>query len=213
MADFQLRNFYTIASLVREHDIPCEWEEMEAGGCRAYFSQDYFDQVKREVADLQARRPDLGALVRLVADRTELATKLRIPNAVGALVQTHAAKLSPYKLISWILETLIKTKSGLNLQTGTPVLSLSHALDPTSSSPTKTKWTAHTSRGTVSAPHVLLATNAYTSHLLPQFCSLIVPVRGEMSALVPSQALLSEPLSHTYSFYRSVGKAEYKTTT
>ena len=35
------------------------------------------------------------------------------------------------------------------------------------------------------APRVLLATNAYTSHLLPQFSDLIVPVRGQVSALKP----------------------------
>lgn len=98
---------------------------MKGGGYHAYFSQGYFDEAKKEVAHLLKNYPDLGALVRATSDRTEL-RNLRLPNAVGAVIQTHAAKLSPYKLISWILESLIK-KSWLNLQTNTPVLSISRA--------------------------------------------------------------------------------------
>lgn len=172
---------------------------MEGGGCHAYFSKQYFEEAKKSVAELQIRRPDLAAQVKVVTDKLELA-RLRIPNAVGAVVQTHAARLWPYKLVSWILESLIKKeKCRLNLQTGTPVLSLS----PPSS--TETSWTVITCRGTVSATHVLLATNGYTSHLLPQLSSIIVPVRGQMSALVPPTAFLTEPLQHTYSFFGANG--------
>ncbi|KAL7957460.1 hypothetical protein V8C34DRAFT_285672 [Trichoderma compactum] len=45
--------------------------------------------------------------------------------------------------------------------------------------------TSHTSRGDTSARHVLLVTNAYTSHLLPQFADIIVPVKGQVSSLKP----------------------------
>lgn len=174
---------------------------MKGGGCHAYFSKESFEEAKTSVAELQIRRPDLAAQVKVVTDKVELA-RLRIPNAVGAVVQTHAARLWPYKLVSWILESLInKTeKCRLNLQTGTPVLSLS----PPSSS-TETSWTVMTSRGTVLATHVLLATNGYTSHLLPQLSSVIVPVRGQMSALVPPPAFLTEPLQYTYYFFGASG--------
>lgn len=198
-ADFQLRNFHHLSLLVREQSISCDWEEMKGGGCHAYFSQQYFGEAKTSVAELQIRRPDLAAQVKVVTSKLELA-RLRIPNAVGAVVQTHAARLWPYKLVSWILESLInKEKCRLNLQTGTPALSLS----PPSS--IETSWTVRTCRGTVLATHVLLATNGYTSHLLPQLSSIIVPIRGQMSALVPPPAFLAEPLQHTYSFFGANG--------
>lgn len=198
-ADFQLRNFHHLSLLVREQSISCDWEEMKGGGCHAYYSQQYFGEAKTSVAELQIRRPDLAAQVKVVTSKLELA-RLRIPNAVGAVVQTHAARLWPYKLVSWILESLInKEKCRLNLQTGTPALSLS----PPSS--TETSWTVRTCRGTVLATHVLLATNGYTSHLLPQLSSIIVPIRGQMSALVPPPAFLAEPLQHTYSFFGANG--------
>lgn len=198
VAAFQLRNFHAIASLIREHDVACEWEETKGGGCHAYFSQRNFNEARDDVVELQRSDPPLGALVRMVLQRSELA-QLRIPNAVGAVVQAHAAKLSPYKLISWILETLIK-ESKLNLQTNTPVLSLSKS-DASPSS-----WDVHTVRGIISTRYVLFATNAYTSHLLPKFHNLIVPVRGEMSALTPPEILLRKPLQHTYSFIGTMGQ-------
>lgn len=179
---------------------------MKGGGCHAYFSKHYFEEAKRSVAELQIRRPDLAAQVKVVIDKVELA-RLRIPNAVGAIVQKHAARLWPYKLVSRILESLIikkDQKCRLNLQTGTPVLSLS----PPSPSSTERSWIVRTSRGTVLATHVLLATNGYTSHLLPQLSSIIFPVRGQMSALVPPPAFLTEPLQHTYSFYGANGASK-----
>ncbi|MCJ1465060.1 hypothetical protein MMC07_003676 [Pseudocyphellaria aurata] len=192
VAAFELRNFQAISSLVREHDIACEWEVMEGGGCHAFFSERSFEEAKGKAEELRKSNADLGALIEVVSDNLELAN-LKIPNAVGAIVQTHAAKLSPYKLVSWILESLIK-QSNLNLQTCTPVLRISL------SGCVLRKWTVHTARGTIQTPHVLFATNAYTGRLLPQFRDLVVPVRGQMSALTPTEILLRKPLTHTYSF-------------
>ena len=59
----------------------------------------------------------------------------------------------------------------------------------------------NTPRGSVTASNVLLATNGYTSYLLPDvFRSLIVPVQGEMSALTPPAHMLANPLQHDYTF-------------
>lgn len=62
-------------------------------------------------------------------------------------------------------------------------------------------WTINTPRGSIVTPNVLLATNGYTAHLLPdEFRSLIVPVQGEMCALTPPASMLEKPLQHDYSF-------------
>jgi len=158
------------------------------------------EEAKQEVAELQQRDPKMGASVRVVEDKEEL-FKLKIPTAVGAVVQAIAAKLSPYKLVSWILEHMIKN-SGLNLQTSTPVLSLS----PLKNSASSPSWTIQTSRGAMSSRHVLLTTNGYTTYLLPQMKSLIVPVRGEMSALSTPQPLMLQALNHTYVFVGASGQ-------
>jgi len=125
---------------------------------------------------------------------------LRIPTAVGAIVQTPAASLWPYKLISWILERQLAlneiSKSSFNLQTNTPATHLQKTENGS--------WIIHTPRGMIATKMVLLTTNGYTSHLLPAFSDLIVPVRGEMSSLLPPKSMApgtdNRPLIKTYCF-------------
>ncbi|KAI0164369.1 FAD dependent oxidoreductase [Hypoxylon sp. FL1284] len=143
----------------------------------------------------------------LEGERRELTLDgLRVPAADGAVVQWNAASLWPYKLVAFVLERLLAANESsgdgaassgfFNLQTNTPATGLSDASPPSNLSPTggnstgdagdgRAVWTVHTPRGTVSAPRVLLATNGYTSHLLPSFADLIVPTRGQVSALKP----------------------------
>ena len=162
----------------------------------------YFEEAKSEVENLKQSDSNMGDTVRVVEDKKDLSI-LKIPTAVGAVIQSRAAKLSPYKLVSWILEDLVKN-SRLNLQTSTPVVSLTPSKASTSSS--MSKWTVQTPRGIVLACHVLITTNGYTSYLLPQFRSIIVPVRGEMSALRTPSPLLQQSLNHTYAFIGTVGQ-------
>jgi glycine/D-amino acid oxidase-like deaminating enzyme len=70
-------------------------------------------------------------------------------------------------------------EKGLNLQTFTPVESISCS---TASSENKTTWTAQTQRGAIKTPNLILATNGYTAHLAPQFLTKIIPLRGQITA-------------------------------
>ncbi|KAI2618180.1 FAD dependent oxidoreductase [Hypoxylon sp. NC1633] len=164
----------------------------------------------------------------LEGERRELTLAgLRVPDAAGAIVQWNAASLWPYKLVAFVLERLLATYSdagkpgsgSFNLQTNTPATGLTQAettihlhspsttSKPTSTSTsttstsTSTTWTVHTPRGTITAPKVLLATNAYTSHLLPQFSTFLVPTRGQVSALKPPQPPTVPPLDIAHTYY------------
>lgn len=132
---------------------------------------------------------ELGKLIEIVSDKHELAIH-RVPNVVGATLNSAAASLWPYKLVVWILEGLVK-RGLLNIQTHTPVTSLEQLCDG--------RWALHTPRGVVSTRHVILATNGYTSHLLPEFSGVISPVLGQMSALIPPDG--SSRIQHSYGFY------------
>ncbi|KAI1204650.1 FAD dependent oxidoreductase [Annulohypoxylon truncatum] len=162
----------------------------------------------------------------LEGERRELTLDaLRVPHAEGAVVQWNAASLWPYKLVAFVLERLLAAnddeeqgggrgggaKGSFNLQTNTPVTGLSRAETPDLSShhesakSTSTSiWTVHTPRGAIAASKVLLATNGYTSHLLPQFAPLIVPTQGQVSALEPPEKPASPsdpPLDIKHTFY------------
>jgi glycine/D-amino acid oxidase-like deaminating enzyme len=191
---FELRNYHAIKSLIGENNIPCEWRSIP--GCHAFLSSSMFDKAVEGVKILQKVSPELGKLVSVITTESQNPSlrDIRVPSAKGAIIQLNAASLWPYKFVAWTLETLLQSKT-LNLQTNTPVTHLQKIDEG---------WIIHTPRGMLHSPNVLLATNGYTSHLLPGFSDLIVPVRGEMSALVPPRSVrpstASNPLECSYGF-------------
>jgi len=133
-------------------------------------------EAEEEIAYLKEVAPDIAHQVEVIKDKDALREQRVNPeHCVGATITKGAGSLWPYKLVTFILEKLVK-EGKINLQTLTPVTQI------TSEGP---KHTLHTTRGAISTGTVILATNGYTSAILPQFADLIVPVRGEMSALFP----------------------------
>jgi glycine/D-amino acid oxidase-like deaminating enzyme len=80
---------------------------------------------------------------------------------------------------------------GVNLQTFTPVTSISAA--PASAQ--DHRWLVQTPRGTVKASTIIYATNGYTSALVPEMKHKIVPVRGMVARLAGASA---PKLEHSY---------------
>ncbi len=159
----------------------------------------------RRVEELKKHAPELGKKVTVITDPDEL-KKHRVVGAIGATVTHMAGSLWPYKYVTWTLEHLIK-EGKLNLQTSTPVSGIepySGTEDQEAASP---RYVLHTPRGSITANNVILATNGYTSHILPSFVDLIVPVRGEMSSLLPPSS--SERLPDSYGFVGAQGQSAH----
>ncbi|KIW12107.1 hypothetical protein PV08_09381 [Exophiala spinifera] len=274
--DFEMRNYAHIRDLVKLHDVPCDFRQIP--GVLGFWNKTYFDEAK---AALQGSlvTAEHRKLVEVVEAPEELQNLRLTGGVVGAIVQTVAASLSPYKLMIWLWGEMIKeyerseggggrweggggwggggewqggrggrggwggggdwrgggewrggrgggggsweggggfggggewddgeggggrwggggggggqwrgggewggetSKVTLNLQTETPVASIQEVQGGHG-------WTVKTSRGEVHAKQVILATNAYTSHLMPEFEALISPVQAQMSALLPPQ--------------------------
>ena len=185
IARFELSTFDLINKLVTEYDIPCDWHII--GGVHAIYSQEVLIAAQKQIKRLQ-QHSDLRDKAILIQDKSELAA-LRVPEAVAAVYQPKAAKCWPYKLVTWLLERLLSEHdaAAFNLQTNTSVKHLQQC---------GSSWIVHTQRGQISVREVLLATNAYTSYLLPNMTGLIVPVRGQVCALEPPQE--TRQLSHSY---------------
>lgn len=191
---FELDNFHTLEKLIDNENIDCEWNTQH--GVRAIYSQHHLNDAELAVHCLRETAPDLAAHINIETS-PEALRALRIPTATGAVVTDIAARLWPYKLVAHVLEQLITTSnlsrngnnnnnnSRFNLQTLTPVTKLQPSRDQKS-------WFVSTPRGEITTSKVVLATNAYTSHLLPSFADLIVPCRGQMSALAPPPKLASK---------------------
>lgn len=117
------------------------------------------------------------------------------PNALGAF-SYPAGSISGYQFTLGILKLALE--KGLHLQTDTPVLSIEH-------NATANKWLAQTPRGTVTASNLILATNGYTAHLLPEMQGLIVPMHGQVVAQRPGTGLSPQGLPTTYSYIVETG--------
>ncbi|RBR20961.1 uncharacterized protein FIESC28_05113 [Fusarium coffeatum] len=196
VAQFELDTFNFVRNFISENNIPCDWETV--GGVHR-ISEEILDVVTRHLERMRNSHPNLVDKIRIVTDKEEL-EKLRVPGAYAAIYQPNAAKLWPYKLVTWVLERLLEESdpSVFNLQTKTPVDRLQRIGD---------SWALHTPRGQIAAKKVVLATNAYTSHLLPKLSGLVVPVRGQVAALTPSNG--SSPLEHSHVWWTPVGGDDY----
>ena len=83
----------------------------------------------------------------------------------------------------------------VNLQTHTPVHKLTRSANESTSA---SAWKVQTLRGTVTARKVILATNAYTSALVPQYQNKIIPVRGTCCRIVVPESSTTPRLTNTY---------------
>ncbi|KAH7149268.1 FAD dependent oxidoreductase [Dactylonectria estremocensis] len=185
---FELATFRFLRDLVAEHNIPCDWETV--GGVHNIPDRETLDLVTKHLDRLKKDFPDLADEAIIVTDQDGL-RKLRVREAFAAVYQPSAAKLWPYKLVAWVLERLLfeNDSERFNLQTKTPVEHLQRVDDT---------WVLHTARGQVTAKTVVLATNAYTSSLLPRLSGLLVPVRGQVCALTPPADSTALEHSHVW---------------
>jgi glycine/D-amino acid oxidase-like deaminating enzyme len=152
-------------------------------------------EAEREIAYLTKMSPEIAKQVSIIKDKDELKRHRVNPDCVGATLTVGAGSLWPYKLVTYVLEKLIRA-GRLNLQTTTRVTSITSSAS---------EHIVVTQRGSIIAETVILATNGYTSALVPQFSDLIVPVRGEMSALIPPKN--STILPNSYGMVAALGQA------
>jgi glycine/D-amino acid oxidase-like deaminating enzyme len=193
VAQFELRNVSTVKSYIEKHSVPCEWRSVS--GCRTFWTEGVMAEAEKEIAYLQKIAPSIATQVSVIKDKEELKKHRVSEDCIGATLTAGAGSLWPYKLVTFILERLIKDGK-LNLQTKTPVTEITSS---------DGRHTLQTPRGLISTKTVILATNGYTSALLPHFADLIVPVRGEMSALFPPKD--STILPNSYGMVAALGQA------
>jgi glycine/D-amino acid oxidase-like deaminating enzyme len=203
VAHFELGTFNFLDDLVKQHDIACDWKVV--GGVHPIKTKELLTAVKSRVKRLTVQDPDLASKVEIIEDPEHL-KKLRVEGAVGAVYQPNAARCWPYRLVTWILEGLVQAEAEksdadklFNLQTYTSATGLQRLDDG--------NWIVHTSRGQITAKNVLLATNAYTSYLLPKMTELIVPVRGQVGALLTPEKGVQ--LQHSYAWLDNEGGDNY----
>lgn len=114
------------------------------------------------------------------------------------------ASLWPYKFVMHLLSIVVG--KGANLQTETPVNSISDTPDA------QGRWTVKTSRGNVLAKKIVFATNGYTAGIAPEYKPHIIPARGICSRIVTPKDKPAPFLPYSYSVRYGPGFYDYQCT-
>lgn len=194
---FEFDQVWDVKRLIEKESIDCDF--VLTRGMDVYTNPEVADATLAAFEALKSDGFDFPDDLYVVTDPQKAE---QISGVKGALLlfSFTAGSVWPYKLISHLWRRCLEW--GANLQTFTPVLSLDK------SSNADGRWILKTTRGTIAAKKVLLATNAYTSSLIPEMENKITPVRGVACRIAtPGDGKLAPHLNNTYSI--RFGPQEY----
>ncbi|KAJ5363464.1 uncharacterized protein N7496_009177 [Penicillium cataractarum] len=189
VAAFEANHVHAIKDFVDKEKIDCDYTVTKA--IDVQLSSDHFQKLKNGHVRLVSNGSEPTKQARFVnAENAESFSSVK--GAVGC-VTYDAGSIWAYKFVLHILEKVVS--QGVNLQTHTPVSKITKS---TNNSPSSAKWAVQTARGTITAQKVILATNAYTSALAPQYQNKIVPVRGTCCRIAVPPGSTAPRLTSTY---------------
>lgn len=181
-------------SFAAEHGIPCD--SLPCRTVDVIYDEPHWREAHEAVEAMRrVLGPDDPAAEYAFHDADEARTRFLCagadPDPVGA-VSYAAGSISAYGFAVGVLRLALRR--GLNLQTGTPAVSLRRCPDGSG------RWEVDTPRGRVVAGRVVLATNGYSAYLWEAFRGAIVPLRGQVTAQRPGSGMPGGGLPTTYSF-------------
>lgn len=202
LARFEASHVLAVKELVEREGLDCDFHltravdvYLDAGHARRT-EKAYRDLVKAGVVDLRdvafvpekdAERVSMPRLWDCIVTYTKQVSGVKGAKCCFSFTAAH---LWPAKLVHQLAEKLIA--DGLNLQTNTPVSSISPTRD------TDGKWTVVTPRGSIKTAKVICATNGYTAQVLPEYTGKIVPIRGICSRIASPKGVKTPHLVNTY---------------
>lgn len=180
----------------RLHGIDCEFSTRDT--VDIVYDQCQWDEAVRSIELMRKLMPeDLDGAAQYTLYNAEDARDkfhCRGDKPLGA-IGYQAGSLSAYKFVIEMIKICLERR--LNLQTNTAATSLQKDANFT--------WKVETPRGSITANRVVLATNGYTAYLYKKLTSVIVPLRGQITAHRPGLNMPKEGLQTTYSFVYANG--------
>lgn len=198
MARMEHANIRDTHVLAREYGIDCASHPCDT--VDIIYSATHLEHGKKAIARMQEvlEREEPAARYEIFSAE-QAREKFLTPDVLGAF-KYEAGSISAYRFTVGLLKVCLE--KGLNLQTNTPALSISESGD---SGVESKSWTVETHRGHVETSQVIVATNGYTAHLLPQMQGVIVPLRGQVTAQKPGTGLPQKGMDETVSFIYETG--------
>ncbi|GFZ52218.1 hypothetical protein JCM24511_09991 [Saitozyma sp. JCM 24511] len=197
-------NYVRNRAVIKKHGLESKVDLWEGKAMTVYGSEeelksatDAYDQWREAMRDNGIK--DDYSDNKFYKDRDEAVKVSRVKSAVGCSTR-NAGSVHPHKLTTELLKlALASDHNAVSLFTSTPVLSLS---EPSGGDGVELK----TSRGNVTAPTVILCTNAHTPHLFPKghpLNTFIYPIRTQMGLVTPPTTFAGvKSLETSYGFPR-----------
>ncbi|RDW71857.1 hypothetical protein BP5796_07891 [Coleophoma crateriformis] len=196
IARLEYQNIKDVHAFSRTHGIDCDLYSGDT--VDIIYDQQQWDSAHVAVETMRRTMPDdLDGAARYVfwnAEETASKFHTKGERPIGS-VSYFAGSLSAYKFVVGVLKMCLK--SGMRLWTNTPAFAVTKGPDGL--------WKIETSKGSIKARNVVLATNGYTAFLEQQFQGVIVPLRGQITAHRPGRNQPSSGLGVTYSFVYADG--------
>ncbi|KAK3939247.1 FAD dependent oxidoreductase-domain-containing protein [Diplogelasinospora grovesii] len=173
---FQLRHLEALLGLCKDEGIDiAECREVET--VDLFVDQKHYEQAIKEVEDLRKWVPEFDMSV---WSGTEAQKKFGVNNQIKGAISYKAGALWPYRFVTSIWKQLLdEFPESLSIETSTPVTAVSTG--GTMESP----YIVSTRRHGVWTRHVVHATNAFASHLVPGLRGKTAGMLAHMSAQSP----------------------------
>ncbi|RSH90384.1 hypothetical protein EHS25_000989 [Saitozyma podzolica] len=180
-----------LVAYVRKHQVDCDlWVGKTLDVLR---TEEVAEAAARTMSDFKAAGGDAEG-IEITIDPTEAERTSRIKGA-RAVYAWDASTLYPWKLVAHVIQQALDL--GLNLQTWTPATGVTGSGGD---------WLVHTERGSIAAPTVIHATNAYAPALLPEVTGAIRPTPHMCNKVVPPSSFSgSKAIQNSYAVIYPTG--------
>lgn len=206
LAAFEHSHLEAMSSAAKENGIDCDLVLTE--GIDAYYDRTTFDKAVHDLKDMKVHVPQLASQYIVHTDRDYIQRVLKLSDRCIGTISVPAASVWPYKLVTGLLNPLVHG-GHLNLQTNTVVRAIEDSRDGEHAM-------VRTNRGSISARHIVHATNAWMGHLLPELRPYVSPVRGNVVHYAASkspgdavQGASAFGFDSNFSYWLRYGKKDY----
>ncbi|KAM6497814.1 FAD dependent oxidoreductase [Amanita muscaria] len=182
---FRLKHLPELLKVAAEEDLLEESQCREVEYFDVFHDKGLYSEAKELLSEYQKDLPLEGSRYK-IHEGEETIERLQLSSKTVGCLSTLGGAIHPYRLVTGILERLLEEyPQSFHLFSHTPCTAIKTCRDGL--------YEVLTPKGAIKTRHVVHATNAGASHLLPGMRERIVPLREAMTAQKPREGLGSSP--------------------
>lgn len=174
----------TVSQIVADENIDCDYSR--CGNIEAAFKPSHFEALQREQKILH----DVANYEVKIVPKSETHTELGTESYHGLMVNPRSGSVQPAKFVLGM--ALAAERAGADIHEGTRVT----GIEKVGYSPTNTgiRFKVKTERGVIETKEVMIAANAWSGSIVPQFRQRVMPAESFIIATEPLPTELAQRL-------------------